>query len=183
MRGRIRQTKRNQRSRRTSKLVATRSNGLRGNGTTGSKSRSARVHANDIIHSLDRDVFPAIGSLPITSLTPPKILEVLTAIEDRGVIETAKRLRQRISAVFTYAIAKGGAPKGRGLPCSGSRRKQCLKAPVPALHDAQEQTLVSASVVAAVTIPSAAVPSSVDGATAGRGAQRQLLSGANVRGC
>ncbi|PNU03525.1 tyrosine-type recombinase/integrase [Novosphingobium guangzhouense] len=75
------------------------------------KSRWAKVHADDIIHSLARDVFPKIGSLPISSLTPPKILEVLTAVEDRGAIETAKRLRQRISAVFTYAIAKGIAEK------------------------------------------------------------------------
>jgi len=32
---------------------------------------------------------------------------VLKAIEDRGSIETAKWIRQRISAVFVYAIAKG----------------------------------------------------------------------------
>lgn len=34
-------------------------------------------------------------------------MECLRAIEDRGAIETAKRVRQRVSAVFVYAIAEG----------------------------------------------------------------------------
>ncbi|CAN5466812.1 tyrosine-type recombinase/integrase [soil metagenome] len=72
-----------------------------------SKPQWAAVHADDVIRSLERDVFPSIGSLPVADLKPPKILEVLKSIEDRGSIETAKRVRQRISAVFIYAIAKG----------------------------------------------------------------------------
>ncbi|WP_157220416.1 tyrosine-type recombinase/integrase [Flavisphingomonas formosensis] len=67
----------------------------------------AKVHAADIIRSLERDVFPTIGDLPIAQLTPPLILAVLREIEARGAVETAKRVRQRISAVFVYAIAQG----------------------------------------------------------------------------
>jgi integrase len=67
----------------------------------------ATIHASDVIRSLERDVFPAIGALPIAQLTPPLILGVLREIEARGAIETAKRIRQRISAVFVYAIAQG----------------------------------------------------------------------------
>ncbi|RHW16841.1 DUF4102 domain-containing protein [Sphingomonas gilva] len=73
------------------------------------KAQWAAVHADDVLRSLERDAFPGIGALPISELTPPKILEVLRAIEDRGSIETAKRVRQRISAVFVYAIAQGMA--------------------------------------------------------------------------
>lgn len=65
------------------------------------------VHASDIIRSLERDVFPTIGSLPIAQLSPPLVLAVLREIEARGAIETARRVRQRISAVFVYAIAHG----------------------------------------------------------------------------
>lgn len=72
-----------------------------------SKPQWAPVHADDVIRSLERDVFPRIGSFPIADLTAPKILEVLKAIEDRAAIETAKRVRQRISATFVYGIAKG----------------------------------------------------------------------------
>lgn len=71
------------------------------------KAQWATIHASDVIRSLERDVFPTIGSLPIAQLTPPLILGVLREIETRGAIETAKRVRQRISAVFIYAVAQG----------------------------------------------------------------------------
>ena len=67
----------------------------------------ASVHAADVIRSLERDVFPTIGNFPIKELTPPLVLSVLREIEARGSIETAKRIRQRISAVFTFGIAQG----------------------------------------------------------------------------
>lgn len=65
------------------------------------------VHAKDVIESLERDVFPAIGSLPLGSIDPPQLLSVLEHVQDRGAIETAHRLRQRISSIFEYSIAKG----------------------------------------------------------------------------
>lgn len=71
------------------------------------KAQWARIHASDIIRSLERDVFPTIGDLPIARLTPPLVLAVLREIEARGAVETAKRVRQRISAVFVYAIVQG----------------------------------------------------------------------------
>lgn len=67
----------------------------------------ALVHADDVIRSLERDVFPAIGELPIGEISAPLVLAVLREIENRGAIETAKRVRQRISGVFVFAIAKG----------------------------------------------------------------------------
>lgn len=65
------------------------------------------VHAKDVITSLERDVFPAIGSLSLDSIDPPLLLTVLERVQDRGAIETGHRLRQRISSVFEYSIAKG----------------------------------------------------------------------------
>jgi len=73
------------------------------------KAQGAKIQAADVIRSLERDVFPSIGNLPIAQLTPPLILSSLREIEARGSIETAKRVRQRISAVFVYAIAQGVA--------------------------------------------------------------------------
>ena len=52
-------------------------------------------------------MFPTIGALPIGELNPPIVLAVLREIESRGAIETAKRVRQRISGVFVFAIANG----------------------------------------------------------------------------
>lgn len=80
--------------------------------------RWAPVHANDVITSLERDVFPAIGGRPLASVDSPMILKALRVVEDRGAIETAKRLRQRISAVFCYAISEGILPAGAADPAA-----------------------------------------------------------------
>jgi integrase len=71
------------------------------------KSKWTKVHAEDVIHSLERDVFPEIGGLPVREIDPPLVLAVLREIERRPAIETARRVRQRMSSVFVYAIASG----------------------------------------------------------------------------
>lgn len=71
------------------------------------KGRWAPVHANDVITSLERDIFPDLGGLPLSAIDAPLILDVLRKVERRGAIETAGRLRQRVSAVFVYAISLG----------------------------------------------------------------------------
>jgi integrase len=71
--------------------------------------RWGEVHAADVLRSLERDVFPAIGRLPISQIDTPLILSALRKVEARGSIETARRCRQRISAVFVYAISEGHA--------------------------------------------------------------------------
>lgn len=64
-------------------------------------------HAADVLDSLTRDVFPELGTVPIGAITAPVVLHILRDIEARGSIETARRIRQRISAVFAFAIAEG----------------------------------------------------------------------------
>jgi len=98
------------------------------------KAQWAAVHASDVIRSLERDVFASIGALPIAQLTPPLILGVLREIEARGAIETAKRVRQRISAVFVYAIAQGIATNDPAEKL-GSVLKPLRKGRQPAITD------------------------------------------------
>ena len=69
----------------------------------------APAHANEVWRTLKRDVLPHIGTLPITAIDAPIVLGVLRLIEKRGAVETAKRHRQRISAIFVYAISTGRA--------------------------------------------------------------------------
>ena len=76
-------------------------------GTPGWLGSWTERHAYDVLTSLERDVFPQLGALPITELGPPAVLAVLRAIEARPAIETARRVRQRMSAVFVYGIASG----------------------------------------------------------------------------
>jgi integrase len=69
--------------------------------------RWSNVHSADVFISMDRDVLPFIGHRPVQELTAREILELLRSIEQRGAIETAHRMRQRISAVFLYGVALG----------------------------------------------------------------------------
>jgi integrase len=71
------------------------------------EARWTPVHANDVIKSLEREIFPSLGNMPISQLDAPLVLATLRRIEARGSLETAKRVRQRMSAVFIHAISEG----------------------------------------------------------------------------
>lgn len=62
-------------------------------------------HAADVLHSLEAEVFPAIGGKAVDAIAPADIRTLLVAIQARGATEAAHRLRARISAVFRLAIA------------------------------------------------------------------------------
>jgi integrase len=62
-----------------------------------------------LLARLEVDVFPHIGSRPIAEIDAPELLDVLRRVEKRGVIETARRLRQICGQVFRYAIASSRA--------------------------------------------------------------------------
>jgi integrase len=113
----------------------------------------AKVHAADVLRSFERDVFPAIGSLPITALTPPKLLEVLRAVEARSAIETAKRLRQRISGVYAYAIASGIAESDPAEKVGAALKPMPKKGRQPAITDIVELRRMLATVDADVARP------------------------------
>lgn len=62
-------------------------------------------HSAKIRERLKRDIYPWLGSRPISDVTAPDVLAVLQRIEERGAIETAHRALGDISAVFRYAVA------------------------------------------------------------------------------
>lgn len=71
------------------------------------KSRWKLVHANDVITSMERDLFPDLGAMPLTMIDQPLLLSVLRKVENRGAIETAHRLKQRANAIFRFARSEG----------------------------------------------------------------------------
>lgn len=64
-------------------------------------------HAANILLRLEADVFPVIGKKPISSLTPPLVLDCVRLIEDRGAHEMARRAMQMCSQVLRYGVATG----------------------------------------------------------------------------
>ena len=64
-------------------------------------------HAKNIIRTLERDVFPLIGSKQIDQINARDIIHVLSTIEARDATDVAKRTAQRCEAIFDYALLKG----------------------------------------------------------------------------
>lgn len=61
---------------------------------------------------LEKDVFPYIGKMPISTIGPRDVLErVLRKLEARGAIDTAHRVKQLIGQVFRFAVVSGLAER------------------------------------------------------------------------
>lgn len=71
------------------------------------KARWSPSQSVKVIQAFDRDVFPEIGAFPLIDIDGPMVLKMLRKVEARGSIDTAKRIRQHVSAVFGFGIAEG----------------------------------------------------------------------------
>lgn len=134
-------------------------------------------YAAIVLSSLEKDVFPTLGSLPIAEITPPLLIEVLRPIERRGAIETAHRTRQRISEVFAMAVASGmavinpAASMGRALRAPAKGRQ-------PAVHTREAATAVLKKVEAEPAHPLTKLASRLMALTAVRsGPVREATAG------
>lgn len=61
-------------------------------------------HAADILHRLEKDIFPPLGSHPISEIKPMELLKTLERISSRGALDTAHRLRHHCGMIFRYAV-------------------------------------------------------------------------------
>lgn len=103
-------------------------------------------HADDVLDSLVRDIFPVIGSMAIDTISPPDVLRTLRLVEARGSIESARRLRQRLSAVFAFAISEGHATQDPATIVAKALQPPAIKRHQPALLDiADARALLDAS--------------------------------------
>ncbi len=71
------------------------------------KGRWTEQHAQNVLHRLERDVFPHIGNRPIEGVKAPDLLDLLRKIEKRGALDIAGRTRQICGQVFRYGIQIG----------------------------------------------------------------------------
>jgi hypothetical protein len=83
------------------------------------KGHWVEVHANDVLHSLERDVFPDLGATPIKDITPTNVLSVLRSRRDCA---TARREAQRRNTARRTVEAK--CP---GLPKASQGRRQEIR--------------------------------------------------------
>ncbi len=80
----------------------------------------APSHADKIINRLENDVFPWIGSKPISEIRPMELLAVIQRTENRGALDTAHRVKQNCGQVFRYAVATGRAERDPSQDLKGS---------------------------------------------------------------
>ena len=70
-------------------------------------SRWTEKHTSDVKRSLENHVFPYLGDRPINEIQRSEVLQVLRKLEGVNKYEATHRARQRIEAVFNFAIITG----------------------------------------------------------------------------
>lgn len=100
--------------------------------------RWTEVHTADVKRSLERDVYPILGRLPLAEIDEPMVLDMLQKIERRGAIETAKRVRQRVSAIFSLALSRRIVTRDPAAGLEAALRPMPKKRKQPAVTDLEE---------------------------------------------
>lgn len=108
--------------------------------------RWSAEHAADVLASLERDVFPAIGAEDPRAIEAPAVLELLMTVEQRGCIESARRLVERISGVFRFGIPLKLCDVDPAALITAELSPRPLQRPQPALTDLTEVVKLMADV-------------------------------------
>jgi integrase len=69
--------------------------------------RTSAEHTRDVLHRLERYLFPTLGSRLIRDITAPDLLAALRLVEAKGTPVVAHRVKQVAGQVLRYAIAVG----------------------------------------------------------------------------
>lgn len=84
------------------------------------KSNWTDNYASQIRKVFATDVFPYIGSLPITSVKAAHLLEIMQRVDARGATTYAHLIRQWSSAIFRFAVATLRAEYDPASPLQGA---------------------------------------------------------------
>lgn len=76
-------------------------------------------HVKDVLSSLERDVFPYIGDMPIDAITAPDIMAIIDSMTSRGVYDNTRKAVQRINQIFNFAIIKRRCVSNPTIPVQG----------------------------------------------------------------
>jgi len=109
-------------------------------------------YAKDIWRSLEKDVFPAIGEIPVQEMKARKLVEALEPIKARGALETVRRLVQRINEIMIYAVNTGliDANPASGVGMAFEKPK---KQNIPTLRPEELPKLMRSLVMSNLSVP------------------------------
>ncbi|MEN4740623.1 integrase domain-containing protein [Pantoea agglomerans] len=109
-------------------------------------------YAKDIWRSLEKDIFPSIGEIPVQALKARTIVEALEPIKARGALETVRRLVQRINEIMIYAVNTGliDANPASGVGMAFEKPK---KQNMPTLRPEELPNLMRSLVMSNLSVP------------------------------
>ncbi|KFT38437.1 integrase domain-containing protein [Salmonella enterica] len=109
-------------------------------------------YAKDIWRSLEKDIFPAIGEIPVQQIKARTLVETLEPIKARGALETVRRLVQRINEIMIYAVNTGliDANPASGVGMAFEKPK---KQNMPTLRPEELPKLMRSLVMSNLSVP------------------------------
>ncbi|HHT7467235.1 integrase domain-containing protein [Raoultella ornithinolytica] len=109
-------------------------------------------YAKDIWRSLEKDVFPTIGEIPVQQIKARTLVEALEPIKARGALETVRRLVQRINEIMIYAVNTGliDANPASGVGMAFEKPK---KQNMPTLRPEELPKLMRSLVMSNLSVP------------------------------
>ncbi|MEL4180214.1 tyrosine-type recombinase/integrase [Roseateles sp. PN1] len=88
-------------------------------------------YLSQIRRAMDKDVFPAIGGMPIRQVTPLHLLALIKKVEARGAEVVAENIRQLASQIFRFAILNLRADTDPAAALKGVVQRPKIKHNIP----------------------------------------------------
>lgn len=109
-------------------------------------------YTKDIWRSLEKDVLPAIGKIPVQQIKARTLVEALEPIKARGALETVRRLVQHINEIMIYAVNTGliDANPASGIGMAFEKPK---KQNMPTLRPEELPKLMRTLVMSNLSVP------------------------------
>lgn len=87
---------------------------------TATAANRAPITQGKVTAWLSKDIVPFIGNMPITTIGPRDVLNLVRKMEARGSLDSAKRISQLCSQIFRYAVAEGTAARDVTVDLKGA---------------------------------------------------------------
>ena len=91
------------------------------------KHKLAPITYRAIERRVERHILPTLARRQLPGITPPEVLRMLRKVEASGTIDTAHRVMQTCSQIFTYAIATGRAERNPVPDLRGALKQHTIK--------------------------------------------------------
>ena len=102
----------------------------------------SETHARQWLRCLEKDLFPWLGSLALTSVSAPMLLGALRKVEARGARQMAHDLREFAGQVFKYGITTGRCKSNPATDLIGALKPHTVKHAAAMLEPAQAGALL-----------------------------------------